>query len=59
MYDSIIDAKKMLEEKISNNTNINNNEKILYNKINEFLNLLDKFYKYSKIYTVSELLVRI
>ena len=54
LYFNILDKKKELESK-----KLKNDEQILLDKINYFLNLLDKFNEYKKIYNISELITRI
>lgn len=53
MYDSILSILKDREE---NNDVL---QDVIYDKINNFINLINKFKNFSKIYSISELLVKI
>ncbi|MEG2645611.1 MAG: helicase-exonuclease AddAB subunit AddA [Clostridia bacterium] len=55
LYENIIDTKENLLAKEKRN----NIEEKLLTKINNFLDILAVFFKYSKIYSVSELLIRL
>ena len=54
MYDGMIIYKEYLESK----ENLDKESSILLKKINDFLGILDKFSNYSKVYKISELLIR-
>ena len=54
MYDGMIIYKEYLESKES----LDKESSILLKKINDFLGILDKFSNYSKVYKISELLIR-
>lgn len=55
MYDSIV----YVNEELKNREDLSKDEIIIHEKINRFLELLDKFKKYSYIYSISEILIRL
>lgn len=55
MYDNLLDIEKMLLEKDKKD----DYEEYILDKITKFINLLDKFTKYSKIVNVDDLLIKI
>lgn len=57
MYDSILCIKEEFEFKSIEDLSLE--EKKILEKINTFLNLIEKFRKYSSIYSISEVLIRL
>lgn len=63
MYDSIYLSKDILETRIKENNKEkdkqNINYEILLNKINDFINLLEEYKKYSLIFNISDLIIKL
>ncbi len=57
MYDSMLYVKEDLQK--INYDNLSVKEKTILDKINDFLYLLEKFKRYSNIYSISEILIRL